>query len=616
MQENKIENIASKKKFSGLDAIRTLAIGGVTFFHMFPDTIKGGYLGVSLFFVLTGFLLAYTTSAQASFNLLSYYWKRIKRIYPELAITVFVTLGAYYFLLPKSVSGIFNEIVSVFLGYNNWWQINQNADYFARITNSSPFTHLWFLGIELQYYFVWPLLYIIYRFLKKQFGQKFGLGLLGVLAITSAALMPIMYNPEVDVTRLYYGTDTRVYALLFGAIIGLFMGERESGRIFRLSTNGNILAIVLLVITLVSYVFMDGQIGFTYRFGMLAMTLLFGVMLWLVTGTNLGEKLENPVCKFFGKYSYGIFLWQYPVIYLFGHMSWGRFPGSAFVQLVVICLLSVWSNKLADALLKNELSFTKPDLQDYKKLAFSGCAVLSIFLMCFGGWAFVSSYGKENVVKAELEAQLKANAAKLAAENAAAEKAAREQAISVAKGQVDLRGVVCIGDSVMLGASSALRKELPGCYIDAAVSRYVGEGVRIAEQLKASGKLGKVVLIHLGTNGPIAGYAQYEKLTNKLLDVLGPDRDIFWVNFYCPDTTWQDTNNAYLSNIICGYHPNVHLVNWYNLVHDKPNLLVGDRIHPSSEGIKLYGQLVRETMTKVLAEQSVTKAKKEQNKKK
>lgn len=616
MQENKVENTTPKKKFLGLDAIRTLAIGGVTFFHMFPDLIKGGYLGVSLFFVLTGFLLAYTTSVQPTFSILSYYWKRVKRIYPELAVMVFVTLGTYYFLLPKSVSGIFNEIVSIFLGYNNWWQILQNADYFARITNSSPFTHLWFLGIEIQYYFIWPFLYLIYRTIKNKVSQKAGLGLLGLFALASCVLMPILYKPEVDVTRLYYGTDTRVYALLFGAIMGLFAGEKENDRVFKLSSNGNILAIILLIVTLVAYVLMDGQAGFTYRFGMLAMTVLFGLLLWLVTATNLGEKLENPVCEFFGKYSYGIFLWQYPVIYIFGHMPWGKFPGSAFVQLVVITLLSVWSSKFTDALLKKEFSFSQLDFKDYKKLAFSGCAVLSIFLMCFGSWAFVSSYGKENTLKAELEAQLKANAAKLAAENAAAEKAAREQEINLAKGQVDLRGVVCIGDSVMLGASSALRKELPGCYIDAAVSRYVGEGVRVAEQLKANGKLGQVVLIHLGTNGPIAGYAQYEKLTNKLLEILGPDRDIFWVNFYCPDTTWQDTNNAYLSNTICGYHPNVHLVNWYELVHDKPQLLVGDRIHPSSEGIKRYGELVRETMTRVLAEKNVDKAKKEKKNKK
>ncbi len=341
------------------------------------------------------------------------------------------------------------------------------------------------------------------------------------------------------------------------------------------------------------------------------MTLLFVLMLWLVISTSIGEKLENPVCIFFGEYSYGIFLWQYPVIYLFGHKPWGELPGAAGLQLLLICVLAVWSKCFTDSIVNKKLSFKTDAFVVVKKLAFSLTAIIGIGLIGFGGKALFDSYGYQDIAKAELQAQLKANAEKLAAENAAAEKAAHEAAVNLAKGQVDLRGIVCIGDSVMLGASGALRKELPGCYIDAAVSRYVSEGVQVAEQLKANGKLGKIVLIHLGTNGPIAGYERYEKYTNKLLEVLGPDREIFWVNFYCPDTTWQDTNNAYLSNIICGYHSNVHLVNWYNLVHNRPELLVGDRIHPSNQGIKLYGELVRETMVKTLAEQSVKKAKKQ-----
>lgn len=610
MQDYKSDNVVSQKRLAGLDAIRTLAIAGVTFFHMFPEVIKGGYLGVSLFFVLTGFLLAYTTSKQSSFKVLSYYWKRFKRIYPELLVMVITTLGGYYFLLPQTVKGVFQEITSVLLGYNNWWQILQNADYFARITNSSPFTHLWFLGIELQYYFIWPLLYFIYKALNNNFGQKMGSFFMGLLAGCSAVLMPVLYSPGMDVTRLYYGTDTRVYALLLGAVTGLAAGEEEE----ELGCKAGVKGIFLLLVTLGAYVFMGGQEPLAYRGGMLAMTLLFCYMLWLVLHTKLGERLENPFFSFLGKYSYGIFLWQYPVIYLFGHMPWGKMPGSACLQLLLICLLAVWSKQLVDSVMLLKLPYTGSKIAMCKNFVFGLAAIAGIALMGFGAKAFVASYDYKDLDKAALQAQLKANADKLAAENAAAEKAAHDQAVNLAKGQVDLRGITCIGDSVMLGASGALRKELPGCYIDAAVSRYVSGGVEVAEKLKANGKLGKVVLIHLGTNGPIAGNAVYESYTKKLLEVLGPDREIFWVNFYAPETSWQDTNNAYLSNVICGYHANVHLINWYGQVHNKPELLVGDRIHPSDKGIKLYGELVKENITKVLAEQSVKKSK--QNKKK
>ena len=146
--------VAGRRHIDGLDVLRTLTIVGVTLFHMFPERLPGGYLGVSLFFVLTGFLLAYTSKRswlEHRFCVKAYYWKRIKRIYPSLFIVLLTTIGIYQFVLPKAVAAIRPEFLSVVLGYNNWWQIAQNADYFTRLTNASPFTHLWFMGIEMQY---------------------------------------------------------------------------------------------------------------------------------------------------------------------------------------------------------------------------------------------------------------------------------------------------------------------------------------------------------------------------------------------------------------------------------------------------------------------------------
>lgn len=216
---------AGRRHIDGLDVLRTLAIVGVTLFHMFPERLPGGYLGVSLFFVLTGFLLAYTSKRswlEHRFRVKTYYMKRIKRIYPSLFIVLLMTIGVCSFVLPKAVTAIRPEFLSIVLGYNNWWQIAQNADYFTRLTNASPFTHLWFMGIEMQYYLVWPLLFALYAFLDILAGRRAALAVLALLALGSAAVMPMMYEPDMDVTRLYYGTDTRAYALLFGAVLGLW----------------------------------------------------------------------------------------------------------------------------------------------------------------------------------------------------------------------------------------------------------------------------------------------------------------------------------------------------------------------------------------------------------
>lgn len=184
----------------GFDGLRALAIIGITLFHMFPQTIRGGYLGVSLFFVLSGCLLAYTCEkkgAAGSFPLIAYFRKRIARIYPSLLIMMLVTIGAFSFFAAPVISAIRPEALSVLLGYNNWWQISQSADYFTRLTNQSPFTHLWFLGIELEYYLAWPLLYCLYAGITWFYGRK-----AGIVSFLAAGLCSRSFISPVDACLL------------------------------------------------------------------------------------------------------------------------------------------------------------------------------------------------------------------------------------------------------------------------------------------------------------------------------------------------------------------------------------------------------------------------------
>lgn len=531
--------VAGRRHIDGLDVLRTLAIVGVTLFHMFPERLPGGYLGVSLFFVLTGFLLAYTSKRswlEHRFRMKAYYWKRIKRIYPSLFIVLLTTIGIYQFVLPKAVAAIRPEFLSVILGYNNWWQIAQNADYFTRLTNASPFTHLWFMGIEMQYYLVWPLLFALYAFLDILVGRRAGLFVLAVLALGSAAVMPLLYEPDMDVTRLYYGTDTRVYALLFGAVLGLWWVDHPRARLG-----------------------------------------------WL------------------GKRSFGIYLWQYPVIYLFAKLGWTQLPYYAVLEIAAILVLTVWSDALANVITSRRL----PAING--RHVVTACIFLTVFtlpglaMMGFGGHAIAVSADQKVSDTGELQEKLAANAAaQQAANDQAAAGAAGQSENAAAPADVDLSGVACIGDSVMLGSSGELRKVLPGCIIDAEVSRYVGGGLDAAKQMDAQGRLGKNVVIALGTNGPIAGYEKYEVQTRALLEYLGPDRNIFWVNVYCPELSWQQTNNDYLANMVKD-HPNVTIVDWYGLISQHTDWLGGDGIHPNDEGTAAYAKLIHDTMEKTLA---------------
>ena len=236
----------------------------------------------------------------------------------------------------------------------------------------------------------------------------------------------------------------------------------------------------------------------------------------------------------------------------------------------------------------------------------TACIFLTAFtlpglaLMGFGGHAIAVSADQKVSDTGELQERLAANAAEQQAANDQAAAEAAEQKAAEDEAAVDLSGVACIGDSVMLGSSGELRKVLPGCIIDAEVSRYVGGGLDAAKEMAAQGRLGKNVVIALGTNGPIAGYEKYEVQTRALLEYLGPDRHIFWVNVYCPELSWQQTNNDYLVSMAKD-HPNVTIVDWYGLVSKHPEWLGGDGIHPNDEGTAAYAKLIHDTMAETLA---------------
>lgn len=587
------------QRIPGLDGLRTLAIAGVTLFHMFPHTFRGGWLGVSLFFVLTGFLLAYTSDksrASHSFSLPSYVWKRIKRIYPSLIIMILMTVGLYSFFAPDMIRAVRPEVVSVLLGVNNWWQISESADYFTRITSQSPFTHLWFLGIEIQYYLFWPLLYALYLAVSKLFSPGAGAAFFGLAGLGAMAVMPLEYGEGMDMTRLYYGTDTRIYALLLGAAWGLYVAHQSSPKESSSLKKGIIsfLYVLCLLLAGAGYVLLDGQMPVVYEWAMSAYTVLFLLLLAWTGDRSLpfGRIMDNLLFRWIGKYSYGIFLWQYPVIFLFRCMKWEDTMPYAMeaLEFILIVLLALWTDILTRIFsfpLRRALHPRKTVLQAVVILLISLPAFPFMAYGCRGIW---NSADTKTADMGEMKERFAENEKMLEEQSVEALPVQEEKE---QKDRPTLDHVACIGDSVMLGSAMDIRDVLPDCYIDAKVSRYVGAGLEIAQKIDSMGLLGNTVVISLGTNGPLDG--QYEEETKALLNYLGPNRHIFWVTVHCPATGWQDSNNAYLKQIAEQY-PNVTLVDWQAEVTKHPEWLGGDNIHPNNEGTKAYAGLIHDAI--------------------
>lgn len=597
-------------KLSGIDGLKGIAIIGITLFHMMPESVPGGYLGVSLFLVLTGYLLAYTSINQyfhRKYNVKNYFFKRIKRIYPTLIIVLLITLGINSVLIPKSINGVRPEIFSILLGYNNIWQIFQNADYFTRLTNTSPFTHLWFLGIEIQYFVIWPIFFYLFRKVCQNFGYRIGLIIFAFIALTSSTVMPLLYTPNEDVTRLYYGTDTRIYALLLGAFLGILRAHRKHIQPFSpiVGVLNTFIFIVLTILLIIGYAVLDGQNPIVYQYMMLVATLGFCALILLAEYNRLpvARVLNLHVLGWFGKRSYGIFLWQYPVIYLFQQLKIETYMENYFIYnftiVAIILLLTIWSDALSTKI--TEGISIQLLLVWIKRIYIRVLSVVGCVVMVVGLFAFFTASEEKIADLSDLQNKLQTNEAIQQEENDKARN------ITVAdQSEVDkaLTGVAAIGDSVMLGASPALRTALPGVYIDAKVSRYVGAGADIARGMEAENRLGKVVLIGLGTNGPITGY--YEDETKALLKYLGSNREIFWVNTYAPDLEWEKSNNEYLEKL-AKENSNITIIDWYSEASKHPEWLSDDGVHPNDLGIENFARIVRETMAEKLVKDNKTK---------
>lgn len=304
-----------------LDTLRGIGITGIFLYHLFPSVFPGGFLGVPLFFVLSGYLMFITSESRfqkGKFSVGNYYKKRILKIYPAL-FTMVMAICCYLTLFQRSLlTGIQGEIASIFLGYNNWWQIGQKASYFSKTGNASLFTHLWFLAVELQLYLLWPMLFFLYKKGCQIAGKKIMCFFFPLLALLSAGWMFFLYVPGSDPSRVYYGTDTMAFPLLIGISAGVL---KQQGYLlpFSLSRQKEIfLAALFFLITCLLFFTVNGQNRFVYQGGMFVISLFFAIMVCFFK--NHGKILEclpgTCLISWIGKQSYYIYLWHYPLIIL------------------------------------------------------------------------------------------------------------------------------------------------------------------------------------------------------------------------------------------------------------------------------------------------------------
>lgn len=528
-----------------IDCFRGIAVLAVIFYHLPNSLLPGGLQGVTIFFVVSGFLMAKNTirdEKNRQFSFLHFYYKRIKRIYPFLLFSLVVFIFILGISNIRLIGNIRSELPSLIFGYNNWWQLNQGVSYFDSYFNASLFKHYWSLSVELQFYLIWPFLFIVIKRMRRK--QVFYL-------IYTLIFVSILFSLFLPSTKAYYHTIAKLFPFLLG-VWGYF-NRITIGRFFEQNTFSKIWLLLLASLCLILFPI------FPYTLNELLISICFALLLASVDDMNIAKKTKIASTKlsFVGKISYELYLVHFPVLIaltnLFKHHHW-KYLDIAGLFTVFLCTLL-----MITCFRKGVQKMRSPQIWTAMALMIIGVSVLVLR----------APASRLTADQNQLQSLLKENSSKAnAGENLLSQE----------------KKILFIGDSVMLGAYQELKETFKKeALVDAKESRQITALPEILKEHKDLVSYQQIV-IGLGTNGVITDEAIEQTMS------LLKDKKVYWVNIKAP-TGWQDTINATLATLPNQYS-NITMIDWYSESKNHPEFFYDDETHLNESGRTAYAKYI------------------------
>lgn len=609
-----------RRYITGLDGIRAIAVIMVLAYHLKLALFKSGFLGVTVFFVLSGYLitgiLISEVEEEGTIDLKNFWLRRIRRLVPAVmsmaVVIIFVSAVVNRIIFTKGCK----DFLASVLGFNNWWQIFNKVSYFEAAGVPSPFTHCWSLAIETQFYLIYPLILLgIYKLVKSRGEGRAKRGLLfaGVtllLALISVILMIVLFDPQQDASRVYYGTDTRAFSLLFGALLAILWEYRMVPR--RLSASVNmVLGSVSFAVLLVMTIAINGSSNFWYRGGQFFGTILTVLMVYAVSGrkTWLSRFLSNPVLKWIGDRSYSIYLWHYPIILL---ISKG-IKASWWITLIEI-VLSVVLAELSYRFIETPIRYgiigeylnilrSRPKSRQEKKRqiqvarrslkVMAGTFVRTVSLiLCM---VFVP---KKNALDTLQKRETKAKeTGKMTEEQLAKQKANGSESDDTicTAGLTDdeiLEGLnlLLIGDSIAVDVTDDFYEMFPNSVSDTKIGRITSLGKQVLDSYIDEKKWeGEGVIFASLSNSPING--ELEDIREKI----GKDMPLFLTTVRIPHETFEEESNSKIKKFV-EENDHTYLIDWYAASEGHDEYFDADDTHLLSAGAKAYAKCIKEAV--------------------
>ncbi|MCY7781608.1 acyltransferase family protein [Bacillus sp. S20C3] len=625
----------------GLDGLRAFAVLSVIAYHLNFNWANGGFIGVDLFFVLSGYLITSILlpahGNDISLDFRDFWVRRIRRLLPAAYLMIFSAVIWIVLFDRELLHTVRGDAISSLFYMSNWWFIFHKLSYFDSFGSPSPLKNLWSLAIEEQFYIVWPIFLVVGMYIFKSRAKL--AAAVSLLALCSAVMMSILYEPGGDPSRVYYGTDTRSFELLIGCALALVwpMKRLSSNRLpSKLKHTLHATEFLAFCILVLCVYFTDEYEPFLYRGGMLLISMVAAILIACVCHPSsfLGNLLSWKPLRWLGTRSYGIYLWHYPVIVLSTPVQEIGNPvlWHIVLKVIVTFILAELSYHFIEKPVRTQgfKSFFRRTfihrIREWKTTSVNskmsiGFMILAIMVFAGGlsglageqkhptKWTYSS---QKNADASQASDNRKSTAADKDKEDAPDEKTTeakeaqkenkklgnestkhKDMQSQQAKEPADSdKEVLAIGDSVMLDIASYLRQSLSNVTIDGKVGRQMSQALELTQDYKSFNQPNKAVIIELGTNGYFTN-SQIEQLLESFSKA-----HIYLVNTRVP-RQWESKVNQSLQQQASA-HQNVTLVDWHTEALQHPEYFAPDGVHLVPKGAKALTGLIVQAMKSFL----------------
>lgn len=594
----------------GLDALRALAVTVVVGYHLGVPVLGGGFLGVTLFFVLSGYLITRllldAIKRTGSVGLIDFWGRRLRRLVPAAYVVVLVCVSVAMVAAPERLDRIRGDALAA-LGYaSNWWTIFHDVPYFDSFDVPSPLTHLWTLAIEEQFYLIWPI--VLTGLLVVVRRREAILAVLGVAVLASAGLMAMTYDAA-DPNRSYMGTDTRMGELLIGAMLAIALHlvvtkpslsgvDGWTARVLQPRNAVRLLAgsaalWALLVMTA------SGQSSFTYRGGILLAAIASAGMILALQAPSIATvsaRLDAGVLGAVGRRSYSIYLWHFPILVaLSTPADFGQFDLARSALVVALTMLAAEASyRLVEGPVRRR-GITASTVgvfgavrrmphgrRQLAALAVAGALVVPALALTGFNAATPPGHGRTAFLTGAAPA---GEDAATRPRTAAPAGAPDPEPPTPTAGPLVGRDTVVVGDSLMINVAPLLKDRFPGITINAKVGRQARTGLKVARSYSQFNAAGGNYVLAIGTNGAIDAEA---------LDRFVSAHPSARILLITPRVhrPWEGASIAAIRR--AARHDNVRVVDFHKASRGRRHYFTGDGVHLTTAGQRAMVSLIRE----------------------